>query len=128
MNDKILDDGYLAKNEIRNKEDIKRALKQAGINSFFEHINGTIIVEQGDAIKLVIHYENDIVTVKPKFPQIGNSVQVLSSGIVLAVFLFLIKVPFPLQWVFAIAGGQIVSYIFYSPKIKELKERIERFV
>jgi hypothetical protein len=128
MNDKILDDGYLAKNEIRNKEDIKRALKQAGINSFFEHINGTIIVEQGDAIKLVIHYENDIVTVKPKFPQIGNSVQVLSSGIVLAIFLFLIKVPFPLQWVFAIAGGQIVSYIFYSPKIKELKERIERFV
>lgn len=128
MNDKILDDGYLAKNEIRNKEDIKRALEQAGINSFFEHINGTIIVEQGDAIKLVIHYENDIVTVKPKFPQIGNSVQVLSSGIVLAVFLFLIKVPFPLQWVFAIAGGQIVSYIFYSPKIKELKERIERFV
>lgn len=128
MNDKILDDGYLAKNEIRNKEDIKRALEQAGINSFFEHINGTIIVEQGDAVKLVIHYENDIVTVKPKFPQIGNSVQVLSSGIVLAVFLFLIKVPFPLQWVFAIAGGQIVSYIFYSPKIKELKERIERFV
>lgn len=128
MNDKILDDGYLAKNQIRNKEDIKRALKQAGIDSFFEHQNGTIIVQQGDAVQVVIHYENDIVSVKPKFPQIGNSVQLLSSAILLAIFIFLIKVPFPLQWVIAIGGGQIVSYMYYSPKTKELKERIEKYV
>ncbi len=128
MNDKILDDDFSAKNEIKNKEDIKRGLKQAGINSFFEHRNGTIIVEQGDAVKVAIHYENIKVSVKPKFPQIGNSVQLFSSGILLAIFIFLIKVPFPFQWIIAIVGGQIVSYLFYSPKTKELKERIEKFV
>lgn len=128
MDDKILDDGHLAKNPIRNMEDIKKALIQAGIDSFFEHQNGTIVVEQGDAVKVVIRYENDTVSVISKFPQIGNSVQLLFSAILLAIFIFIIKVPFPLQWVIAIAGGQIASYIYYSPKTKELKERIERYV
>ena len=119
---------YVSKFTISSINDIKKALKQAGINSFFEHQNGTIVVEEGDAVKVVIHYENNIVSVKPKFPQIGNSVQLLSSAILLGFFIFIIKLPFPLQYVIAVLGGQIVSYFYFSPKTKEFKERIERFV
>ena len=128
MKNEILDDGFMAKEEIKNKEDLKRVLRKAGYNSFFEHQDGYIIVQQGDAVKVTVHYENGAVSVKPKFPRIGNSVQVLASAVVLAIFIFVIAVPFPFQWIFALIGGQIVSYLVHSPRTKKLKERIEQFI
>ena len=128
MRDQILDDDFLIKKKITSKEDIKKRLKEAGINSFFEHKNGTIIVEQGDAVKVVIHYENNEVRVESKFPQIGNSIQVVASGVLLAIFIFVIPVVFPMPWIIAIIGGQIISYMVHSPKTKKFKERIEKFV
>ena len=128
MRDDILDDGFLKRIEIRNKNDIKVALKEAGFNNFFEHKNGSIIVKESDAVKISIHYENDLIKIKPQFPQIGNSIQVLSSVVILAIFLFAISVPFPLQWVIAIIGGQLVSYLLYMPITRALKARIERYI
>ncbi len=128
MSNEILDDGIWARTEIKNKADLKKALMKGGINSFYEHKNGAIIVEQGDAVKVAIHYENEKVSIKPKFPRIGNSVQVIVSGIILAVFLFLIPIPFPLPWIIAIIGGQALSYFVYYPKTIELKERIEKSI
>ncbi|MCB0662186.1 MAG: hypothetical protein KDC24_05580 [Saprospiraceae bacterium] len=73
-----------------------------------------------------LEYKNNRVSITPKFPQIGNSIQWVASGILLAIFVFVIAVPFPFQWVLAIIGGQLLSYLFYQPKIKALKAKLEQ--
>lgn len=127
MKNELLDDDFSFKS-INSRDDIKRALRGIGIDSFYEHKNGSIIVEDGDAVKLAIYYEDGLVRLKPKFPTIGNSLQILASAILLGIFLFIIPVPFPLQWVIAIVGGQLISYMVHMPKTKRLQERIERFL
>lgn len=125
MNNDILDDNIFLKSDIKNNSDIKRVLKQAGILHFFEHKNGSIIVQQSDAVQVNILFENNAPVVKAKFPQIGNSVQVIVSGVFLALS-FYFGIPFPFPWVIAVIGGQIASFAFYYPKTKELQKRIER--
>lgn len=124
----ILDENFSANNSINSLDDIKKGLQQAGITSFYEHKNGSIIVEESDAVQLEIRYENDEVIIKSKFPQIGNTVQIIVSAILLAVFLFIVALPFPFQWVVAILGGQVFSYAFFTPRTKKLKERIENYL
>ncbi|KAA3641266.1 MAG: hypothetical protein DWQ02_00860 [Bacteroidetes bacterium] len=128
MNNKILDEGFLGTRKVTNKEEVKQALREAGINSFYEHKNGNIIVKKGDAIQLEIYFENGSVVIKEKFPRIGNSVQVVVSGVILAIFLFVILLPFPMQWIVAIIGGQLFSYFFFKPKTRDLKKRIESYL
>lgn len=125
MNNDILDDNIFSNTDIKNNADIKRVLKQAGIHHFFEHKNGSIIVQQSDAVQVSILFENNTPVVKAKFPQIGNSVQVIISGVFLALSLYF-GIPFPLPWVIAVIGGQIASFAYYYPKTKELQKRIER--
>lgn len=126
MNSDILDENFHANNEIKNLDDIKKALTKAGIHQHFEKKNGTIIVEEGTAIRVTIHFKNGIATVKPNFPKIGNSTQVAISAIFFLVFMFAIPVVFPL--VIAILLGQLASYFVYQPKIKAFVARIEQYV
>ncbi len=128
MSGEILDENFHANNEINNLDDIKKALQQAGITSFFEHKNGSIIVEQGDAVKVTITYKDGLAIVKPNFPSIGNSIQIIASGVFLAFSMFIISTPFPFPWIIAIAGGQLVSYLVHQPKTKKLKTRIEQYI
>ena len=126
MKNEILDENFYIKKEINSKDDIKKALREMGILTFYEHKDGYIIIEKGDAIRLRLEYKNNRVSITPKFPQIGNSIQWVASGILLAIFVFVIAVPFPFQWVLAIIGGQLLSYLFYQPKIKALKAKLEQ--
>jgi hypothetical protein len=128
MKDQILDEGYWAKNEIKSKKDLAEVLRKAGYHSFYEHKNGSIIVEQGEAVRVEIQLENNSVNITPRFPKIGNSMQIAISAVLLAIFLFIIPVPFPLQWVIAILGGQAASYLIHSPKTRNLKEKIESII
>lgn len=128
MDDKLLDDRFLAKLDINSLDDIKKGLTQAGIQKFYEHKNGSIIVEEGDAVRVAIFFKGGKVYLKPKFPQIGNSTQIVCSALLLAIFLFIIPVPFPFQWVIAIGGGQLISYLIFMPKTKKLREKIEDFL
>ncbi len=128
MNQQILDDNFHANKKVSSNEDIKQRLVQAGISSFYEHENGTIRVEDGDAVQVEIHYIDNEVSIKSKFPQIGNSIQIVISGIILAIFLFIIPLTFPIPWIIAILGGQLISYLYFTPKTKKLKERIERYI
>lgn len=127
MKDEILDDGFLSKNEVNNLEDVKKVLREAGINNFFEHKNGYIIVEESDAVKVAVFYRDDIVSVKPQFPKIGNIVQIIVTVVLLIVVNSVVPLPFPINWIVAIGGGQFVSFKFHSPKSKKLKERIEKY-
>jgi len=126
MDKNILDENFHANNEIKSLDDIKKSLRQAGIQTFFEKNNGTIIVEEGNTIRVTIHYKDGLATVKPNFPKIGNSIQIIVSALLLVLFMFVLSVPFPL--VIAIVVGQLISYFYYQPKIKAFAARIEQYV
>ncbi len=113
----ILDQRYFD-----NKE-IKSALVKGGINRFFELENGKIVVQKNDFIQVGIQLENGQVKVKPKFPQIGNPVQIVATILLLAGGYFL-SLPFP--WVIAIVGGQLISLGWYFPKIKVLQADVNQ--
>ncbi|MFK8057280.1 MAG: hypothetical protein AB8F78_14245 [Saprospiraceae bacterium] len=128
MSKEILDDDLWSKRDIRNLQDVKDALIAAGITSFFEHKDGYIIVEEGEAVKVEVHFDYNEAIVKTKFPTIGNSIQVFSSIAIVSFFIWGIAIPFPLPWPVGILLGQLISYGVYTPKTKRLKERIERFI
>jgi len=85
-------------------------------------------VEKGDAVRLEIAYAQSNIQVIPKFPRIGNSMQVIASMVLLAIFLWIIPLLLPFPWIVAIVGGQLISYFFYRPKTVKLKKRIEKFI
>ena len=124
MKENILDDFYFDKKGIKNNNDIKARLKIGNMQNHYEHINGTVIVKMSEPVKVSVRLENGQIKIKRLFPTIGNSAQILASAILLAICLVL-PVPFPFQWVVAVLGGQIFSYIWHAPKIKKLEERVE---
>lgn len=128
MRKEILDDDAWSKRDIKNLQDIKEALLAADITSFYEHKKGYIIVEEGEAVKVEIRYNYNEAIVKPLFPTIGNSIQVISSIALVSFFIWGWSIPFPLPWPVGILLGQLISYGLYMPKTKRLKARIERFV
>ena len=128
MNKDILDDDAWSKRKVRNLQDVKDALTDAGFISFFEHKDGYIIVEEGEAVRVKIRYVYNEAVVNPLFPTIGNSIQVVSSIALVSFFIWGWSIPFPLPWPVGILLGQLISYGVYTPKTKRLKERIERFV
>ena len=128
MSKEILDNDAWSKRDIRNIQDVKNALTDAGITSFFEHKDGYIIVEEGEAVKVQIRYNYNEAVVKPLFPTIGNSIQVISSIALVSFFIWGWSIPFPLPWPVGILLGQLISYGLYMPKTKRLKARIERYV
>jgi len=128
MRKEILDDDAWSKRDVKNLQDIKEALLDAGITSFFEHKDGYIIVEEGEAVKVQIRYKYNEAVITPMFPTIGNSIQVISSIALVSFFIWGWAIPFPLPWPVGILLGQLISYGLYMPKTKRLKARIERFV
>lgn len=117
MDNKIIDQRFFDKN------DAKKALSRAGITRFYEMKNGKVIVQESDAIQVSIQFEEGMAMIKPKFPQIGNSAQIVAT-IVLLVITFLLDAPFP--WIIAIVGGQVFSFCWFYPKIKKLQTKVEQ--
>ena len=127
MDEKILDGFYFENKEIKNNEDIKKRLLRDGIQKSYELKNGLVIAKESEAVQVKIQLIDGKVSVKSKFPQIGNSVQVLSSMVFLGAS-FIFNVPFPFPWVVAIVGGQIFSYLWHYNKIKDLKLRVQNLL
>ena len=109
-------------NRFNDSNDLKHALSRGGFKKFFELNNGRIVVKESDVIQVNIDLVNGIPVVKTKFPTIGNVPQIA----VTLLFIFpLYLFGFPLAWLIAIAAGQLFSYIWYMPKIKQLKTKVE---
>ena len=128
MTNQILDDRFQHGSIITSKEDVKRVLRENGIQKFYEHRKGHILIEEGDAIRVAVTYNDGVVSAKPKFPAIGSSVQWLTTVILLFTFLFIIPSVIPFPWVVAILGGQFITYRYYLPRTRKLAERVERMM
>jgi hypothetical protein len=110
----ILDDFPIDNKGVNTLEDIKRRLRNADITNFYEHQNRSVIVKESEAVKISVRLENEQIKTKRSFPTIGNPVQIIIT--ILLAFIFII--------ITRIIIGQLVSYFWYSPKIKQLEENV----
>ena len=77
MNDELLDNEFIAQKVATTKVRIEQVLTKIGIQSFYEHKNGSIIAQKSDAVKVAIHYKNGKIEIKPN-PQ--GSLGILALG------------------------------------------------
>ncbi len=117
-NENILDHQY------NDFEDLKKALLVGGFKKCYTKENGSVVVQESDVVQVSVHLDNGEPLVKTKFPQIGNSVQIIST-IILLVLLGYLGVPTLVMWASAIIGGQVISYGWFMPKIIQLKKKVE---
>jgi len=124
MSDQDLNESKSSDTSVKSQEEVKKRLSRGGLTRYYEDKSGLLILEKSDAVRVGIQYLNGKVIIKQKFPQIGNSVQIIAS-IILLVVTFFLPIPSILLWVIAIIGGQFISYYYYSPKCKALQEEVE---
>ena len=98
--------------------DIMEKLKKEGFHRVYETMQNEIIVEEIPSVGVKIVNINGKAVVKRRFPQIGSVPQIAATVICLVLTRFNI--------ILAIILGQIASMVYYYPKIKTLKERVEK--
>lgn len=117
-------------NEILDSEVIdpiklKSKLNAAGLNKHFGDKNNSIIVQESDTVQVRIFFDGKFNTrTKAVFPQIGNSIQIVSTVILLAVSFYL-QIPSILPWIIGVLGGQVISLLVHLPKINKLKAKVD---
>lgn len=111
-----LDDGFL------DFESIKKKLAQAGIHNYYITENNKLLVSENDAVRVEVDIVNNKPVTDKKFPQIGNTIQIIVTA-VLAIVAYTLDLPF--KWILAIGLGQLASYMYHTPKIKKLESEIK---
>jgi hypothetical protein len=107
-----------------NTQVLLKQLKEAQFDRVYETQKNDIIVEESPVVAVKITNQEGRAVVKAKFPQIGNQAQILATTLLLISGYFINHLS-SLAWIIAITGGQLVSFLFYYPKIKALKHKIE---
>ena len=104
----------------KTTEELKAALHAHGIHRVFEK-KGKLIVQESDEVQVAIVHQDGRTLVKPQFPQIGNTFQVVATILFLVVFIYF-EVPFSV--VTAILLGQVAAFALYMPRINKLKKKV----
>jgi len=118
MKNEIIDD-YL------NLEIIKSKLHAAQLHNFYETQEKELIISQNDEIRVLLKIEENRIKITRKYPQIGNTLQIIVTAL-LAVICFIFSLPF--SWAIAIIGGQIISYSYHIPKIRNLENKVNKIL
>lgn len=107
-------------------DSLKVTLAQAGFKNVYAHKSGYLIVKDSDPVKVQIDINTrGTVSIQKKFPQIGSSVQVLSTFFFIIIG-FMGYFSYPL--ITAVVLGQLISFFWFQPKINNLKKEIENVV
>lgn len=105
----------------KNFEALKPKLRKAGLNDVYEK-KGWMLVRKTEAVQVKVKHNGVKYEVKPLFPQIGNSVQIV---VTIVLWLLLGYFDVPLSIVLAILLGQVASYAYHFPKIDKLRKEVE---
>jgi hypothetical protein len=108
----------------KTQEELKNALHTHGIHRIFEQ-RGKLIVQESDEVQVKVIYKDGRNIVKLKFPQIGNTFQIITTIVFIVTFL-LLNVPF--SFVLAILLGQAAAFAMYYPRINRLKKKVEHAI
>jgi hypothetical protein len=107
-------------------DSLKVILAQAGFKNVYAHRTGYLIVKESDTVKVQINISpRGAASVHSKFPQIGSSVQVISTLLFIIVG-FSGFLPYPL--ISAVLLGQLLSVLWFQPKINTLKKEVENLL
>ncbi len=109
---------------IWDQTEVVKWLQEAGYANVYPIKNGRIMVQQNAQVRVRISTHKSL-RIRPTFPEIGNSIQIIST-IFFAVLLFLFNIPFGLFW--AVGLGQLVSLAYYRPPALRLKAELERLL
>lgn len=121
----------ILKNNELNAEKAKTLLIQNGLKQTYSLQNGELIIKETDVIQVSVTVKDGQIFIQDKFPTIGNGVQIVVTILLIALFIGLdgglgIEIPFP--WLLSIGLGQLVSYLWFSPKIKKLQEEVVKIL
>jgi len=109
--------------EYSDTKDVLLKLSEAGFERFYEQQNYKIIVQESDLVKVKISFAGNDTFTQPIFPQIGNPVQIIAT-ILLVVGCYFIGLDSLFMWTIGIGGGQVISFLFNYPKIKNLQNKV----
>ncbi len=109
---------------IWDQAEVVKWLQESGYTNAYPIKNGRIMVQQNAQVRVRISTHKSL-RIRPTFPEIGNSVQIIST-IFFAVLLFFLNISFGLFW--AIGLGQLISLAFYYPSALRLKAELERLL
>ena len=104
--------------------DLQTKLNEAGLHQHYPKKNNTLLVKKSDIVKVRVGLDGNKVMVKGLFPDLGNTIQIVSTILFLVLSLTL-NANGVIPWGIAIMGGQLISYLWYNPKIKALKAEVE---
>lgn len=102
-------------------EEIQKNLLKAGLKEVYETRDG-IIVKETDEVRAKIMQDGNGIRVQPMWAPIGNGAQAVFT----IAFIFLFgKLDVPLFFLVGILAGFGASHLYYFPKCKRLKARVE---
>lgn len=115
----------IIKNTSLKKAAIQDLLVKNGLMQIYPLKNDKLVVKQTDTVQVTLQKIGNQIKIESKFPTIGNPVQIVVTVLFIAFFIAIneiIDVPF--SWLISIAIGQGASYLWFSPKIKALKNQV----
>jgi hypothetical protein len=113
-------------NKTPTLESLRITLAESGFKNVSVHKSGYLIVKDSDAVKVQININSrGTVRVDKKFPQIGSSVQVVSTLLFLIIG-FMGVLPYPI--VSAVILGQLISVFWFLPKVNNLLKEVENVI
>ncbi|MBR9922543.1 MAG: hypothetical protein GYB31_17030 [Bacteroidetes bacterium] len=111
--------------QVKNHTEAIKRLIEKGYQKVYETKDHYVVVQESDVIQVKVRVLGEEVLVKAKFPQIGNVVQIVITAILFFVAGYF-ELGFPVNLIIAITVGQVISFAWYYPKIKKLKESVEQ--
>lgn len=109
---------------ISDLNEVKQRLLDNGIKEF-SVFDKKIQVHKNDSVAVDITLRNGEVKIKPKFPQLGNGVQIAASLIPMLILTFGLGINYLYSALIAIMFGQIFSFFYHKPQIEVLKAKVE---
>ena len=124
MNKEKLDKEPLNSIDLSTNESLKNRLLKRGFENIYEMDDRSITIEESHTVQVSVRIEKGKINVKSIFPQIGNTIQIIAT-VVLLFLSFTLGLRSYLPWIVSISGGQLISYLWHFKKIRALKESVE---
>jgi hypothetical protein len=115
---------YIINTSISEVEQLRQHLIRKGLTRSFQQ-GHKLVVQQSDAVQVAIRLKPSKAIIDPKFPQIGNSVQIVATFLLFVIMILVPAVGSFLGLLTAVLLGQVISYFYFRPKINALRDQVK---
>lgn len=118
---------YIIDTSIAEVEQLRQHLIEKGITRSFQQ-GHKLVVQQSDAVQVAISLKPSKAIIDTKFPQIGNSVQIIATILLLFISFIVPAIGGMLGLLTAVLLGQVISYFYFRPKINVLRDQVKEAI